>query len=455
MDALARPLTPPAPRRLSRPLPAWLFNWALTKNTHAVWAERHFDDLAAPLPALGMKVLLVSDPDGIRHYLTTAQAKYRRPIPARRIARPITGDGVFLAEGQAWRRQRRLLAPTFTPASVGLLVPHFQDAAETMVRGLHAKARADLSAVFQDAALDAVLRALFSLPDSTERAALGSMVRRYIAGVANPNAFDVLARGDDDYAFAQLGRLRAGRAWMAAVDRLVAERRRDGAPAASRDMLDLLLAARDAETGEALGDGEVRDQAATMLFAGFETTARLLFWTAWLLALDPLEQDRLRAEVRAFPPDRVSGLDDLQNWPRLRRALLETLRLYPPGGMILREAAEDDEILGHRLTPGMQAWTSIWVLHRHRRFWEQPEAFRPERFAGQYAPWTAGGAYMPFGAGPRICIGATFAMAEASLVLATLLARHEVRLADARPVLPVGKMTTMPDHEPLFALSLA
>lgn len=455
MDVLARPLTPPAPKRLTRPLPAWRLNWALAKNTHAVWAERHFEELVTPLPALGMKVLLVSDPEGVRHYMTTAQAKYRRPIPARRIARPIAGDGVFLAEGQAWRRQRRLLAPTFTPASVGLLTPHFLDAAETMARGLHGKTRADLSAVFQDAALDAVLRALFSLPDSGERTALGAMVRRYIEGVANPNALDVLARGDDDYAFAQRGRLREGKAWMAAVDRLVAERRRAAAPAASRDMLDLLLAARDAESGEALGDGEVRDQAATMLFAGFETTARLLFWATWLLALDPLEQGRLRAEVAAFPPDRVSGLDDLQNWPRLRMVLLEALRLYPPGGMILREAVEADEILGHRVTPGMHAWTSMWVLHRHRRFWEDPEAFRPDRFAGQFAPWTAGGAYMPFGAGPRICIGATFAMAEASIVLATLLARHEVAPGGGRPVLPVGKMTTMPDHEPRFALSPA
>ncbi|WP_334164568.1 cytochrome P450 [Phenylobacterium sp.] len=242
---------------------------------------------------------------------------------------------------------------------------------------------------------------------------------------------------------------------MAAVDRLVAQRRREAAPAASRDMLDLLLAARDAETGEALGDGEVRDQAATMLFAGFETTARLLFWATWLLALDRLEQDRLRAEVAAFPPDRVSGLDDLQNWPRLRMVLLEALRLYPPGGMILREAVEPDEILGHAMSPGMHAWTSMWVLHRHRRFWEEPEAFRPGRFAGQFAPWTAGGAYMPFGAGPRICIGATFAMAEASIVLASLLARYEVAPADKRPVLPVGKMTTMPDHEPLFTLAPA
>jgi cytochrome P450 len=454
MDAIAaRPVRPPARAQPRRDLWPLLANLTLSRDTTAVWAEHHFDDLVAPLRLAGMKVLLVSDPDGVRHYLTSTQARYRRPIPARRIALPVTGNGVFMAEGADWRRQRRLLAPSFTPASVGLLTGHFLAAAETMIRDLPTRGGANLAQIFQQVALDAVLRALFSLPDAQERARLASLVRDYIVGPAIPNAFDVLARADDDYRFAMLGRLRAGRAWMQAVDHLVARRTVQAALAGSFDMLDLLIGARDAETGEALGPDEVRDQAATMLFAGFETTARLLFWTCYLLCLDPAEQARVRAEVREFGPDRVTGLADLQHWPRLRCVLLESLRLYPAGGFLLREATEPDEILGHRIEPGDQVWSVPFVMHRHRRLWDDPLSFRPDRFAGQASPWTQGGAFMPFGAGPRICIGATFAMTEASLVLAALLARFEIALDDGRPVLPVGKMTTVPSREPRFRLT--
>ena len=190
---------------------------------------------------------------------------------------------------------------------------------------------------------------------------------------------------------------------------------------------------------------------ATMIFGGFETTARLLFWACYLLTLDRPEQERLRSEVTAFAPDRVMSLDDLANWPRLRMTLLETLRLYPPVPHIIREAVADDEIAGEPVQAGTQVWVSPWVLHRHRRFWDQPTAFLPERFAGKPLSWTANGAYLPFGSGPRTCIGATFAMAEAQIMLAKLLGRYRMILrGGSRPVLPVARVTTEPSFAPPF-----
>jgi cytochrome P450 len=138
-----------------------------------------------------------------------------------------------------------------------------------------------------------------------------------------------------------------------------------------------------------------------MLVAGYETTARLLFWAAYLLALDRDEQTRLRSEIRAYPPDHVTKLDDLNNWPRLRQTLLETLRLYPPVAHIAREAIVDDVIVGEPVRAGTQVWISPWVIHRHRKFWDYPTAFMPDRFVGKPSPWTSGGAFLPFGAGPR------------------------------------------------------
>jgi cytochrome P450 len=154
----------------------------------------------------------------------------------------------------------------------------------------------------------------------------------------------------------------------------------------------------------------------------------------------------------ACPPERVGSLDDLQNWPRLRNVLLEALRLYPPLPHIIREALDSDEVGGEKIAAKTQVWFSAWVMHRHRKFWNQPTAFLPERFAGKAAPWTQMPGYMPFGTGPRICIGLSFALSEAQIVLATLLGRYKISLPDTKPVLPIGRTTIEPSYEPHFRL---
>ena len=336
--------------------------------------------------------------------------------------------------------------------NVSLLLPHFTAAANDLLRRLEASSIADLSEAFQMATLEAALRALFSMPDSNERAMLGAMVRGYVKGPGHPNVLDMLARDESAFAFATRKRRAFPKAWFAAVDKVVAQRREAPRDGPHRDLLDLLLAARNAETGESLSTVEVRDQCATMIFGGFETTARLLFWASYLLTLDLPEQQRLRAEVAAFPPERVSSLDDLANWPRLRMTMLETLRLYPPFAHLVREPVADDEIMGEPVKARSQIWISPWVLHRHRKFWEDPTAFVPERFADKPSPWTAIGAYLPFGSGGRICIGATFAMAEAQIMMATLLQRYRISFDNLRPVLPVARVTIEPSFAPVFRL---
>jgi cytochrome P450 len=188
-----------------------------------------------------------------------------------------------------------------------------------------------------------------------------------------------------------------------------------------------------------------------MLAAGFETTSRLLFWAAYLLALDPVTQERVRAEALAFPAERVASLDDLKAWPLLRSVLFETLRLYPAAPLIARSAVEADEVLGCAVAPGCMVTISPWLIHRHRKLWDAPTAFRPERFLDQPHPWGIE-AFLPFGAGPRVCIGAGFALAEAQIILASLLARFRIGMASDRPVLPKASITLGPDHEPDFTL---
>jgi cytochrome P450 len=452
MLAQSLPIIPPTPKVHAKDLPTWRHLLTAQRNSIAIFPDYAFDVPCARRTLLGIDAVLINDPEGIRHVLATNAANYVRPTMMPRVLRPLLGQGIFLAEGAEWRRQRRMLSPAFTPHNVDLLLPHFTAAANDLLRRLEPSTTADLSAAFQVATLEAALRALFSMPDSIQRARLGAMVRGYVEGPGRPNLLDMLADDESAFAFATRGRRTFQKAWFAAVDEVVAQRRQSPPDGRHRDLLDLLLAARNVKTGEALFANEVRDQCATMIFGGFETTARLLFWASYLLTLDLPEQERLRAEVEAFSPERLSSLDDLANWPRLRMTLLETLRLYPPVPHLVREAVGDDEILGEPVKVSSQIWISPWVLHRHRKFWEHPTAFMPERFAGKPSPWTAIGAYLPFGAGPRTCIGATFAISEAHIVMATLLRRYRIIRDDLRPVRPVARVTIEPNFAPMFRL---
>ena len=452
MLALSELVVPPAPKVRDKDLPGWRVLLEFNRNTVSIQPNRAFEELIVRRRIFGIDSILINEPEGVRYVLTTAMEKYKRLVAADRILAPIVGKGLLLAAGSQWRRQRRMLAPVFTPANIGLLLAHFAAAASGMAERINGSKRANLSLAFQETALEAVLRALFSLPDSAQRGRIASMCRDYLAGAGRPNVLDAFAPTAESFAFALGGRSRFQRAWFDTIGTLVASRRNLRATPAHRDLLDLLLAARDPDSGKALSDTEVRDQCSTMLVAGFETTARLLFWATYLLALDVAEQNRIRVEVAAFSPERVRSLDDLLNWPRLRQTLLEALRLYPPVAYISREAIVDDIVAGELIRPGTQVWISPWVMHRHRRFWDNPTAFMPDRFADKPSPWTGIGAFLPFGAGPRICIGATFAMAEAQIVLATLLSRFKVRLDASRPVLPVARVTTAPNYEPWFQL---
>jgi cytochrome P450 len=457
MDTAVRPapLIPPAPKIHPTPLGMTPWGqlrvaWEMGRSLIGAYCEEDYESLATPYMFMGQPGLFLNDPAGARHVLTSPN--YVRPVKAARPLKPLVGEGVLMSEGETWRRQRKSLAPVFTPAATSGLLPHFAAAGAGLVEALAGQDRANLAQAFHRATLDAVLRALFSRRADTEGAGLADLARRYMEGPAHFKLFDFMAKGADDLTFLDGDRRRMGARWFKAVDALIAERR-ENPHSEVRDMLDRLLAARN-EDGSLLEPREIRDQCSSMLAAGFETTSRLLFWATYLLALDPVTQSRVRAEVMAFPPERVAGLDDLKAWPLLRSVLFEALRLYPTAPMIARAAVGPDTVVGREVVPGCMVTISPWVMHRHRKLWEAPTAFRPERFIDHANPWTIE-AFLPFGAGPRVCIGAGFALAEAQVVLASLLARYSVALTSDRPVIPRASITLGPDHEPAFALAAA
>jgi len=288
---------------------------------------------------------------------------------------------------------------------------------------------------------------MFSFGMERHGTTLRDFVMEYGSTLARPHLLDIALplwfKTPQDFR-----RARFRKRWTAFVATLMAERRaagkNDGAP--PRDLFELMEAARDPETGKAFTDEQLGDEVATMILAGHETTATALFWALYLLALDPATQDELAAEVE--------GAVDTLDVDRLKftRAVIdETMRLYPPAFLIARSAYGPDEFSGLKIKTHDVILMAPWLLHRHEKLWRDPNAFIPQRFMAP-APPPDRFAYLPFGAGPRVCIGAHFALVEATLALARLIGAFRVSLADRTPVIPMGVVTTQPDRSPTFVI---
>ena len=445
-DALLRspPRVPPAP-----PLPTHLRSQAeaffvLRRNPLELWGAPAYELPVAEGRFLGRQQLMLNAPEAIRHVLVTNAANYRRNAASRQVLGPILGDGLFLAEGEAWRHQRRTIAPALAPRTMPILARHVVAAcAETEATLARQTYRPlELLPHLQRLALAIAGRSMFSLEMEGFGAELRALVMEYGLNYAQPGLFDLFMPGRLASGL-ERGRARFRERWLEFLDRVIAARQAlpddDGR---ARDLFDLLASARDPETGAAFSHAQLRDEIATMILAGHETTAVTLFWSFYLAALYPDEQDVLAAEARAATLD---GAEALEHLPRIRAHVDEALRLYPPAFMIVREAIEADVVAGRDIEAGTVVVISPWLLHRHRLLWRDPDAFDPSRFLPG-APPVDRFAYMPFGAGPRICVGASFALTEAVLVMARLLGKFRVRLCGDGAVLPRGIVTTQPDR---------
>jgi unspecific monooxygenase len=279
---------------------------------------------------------------------------------------------------------------------------------------------------------------------------LRAFVMEYGERLARPHFLDLLLPpgwpSPQDFS-----RARFRKRWTRFVAMLMAQRcaagKNEGAP--PRDLFDLMEAARDPETGESFTDEQLGDQVATMILAGHETTATALFWSLYLLALDPSTQDKLAAEVQGAT---ANGALDIEQLKFTRAVVDETMRLYPPAFLIARAAAAPDTIAGMPVKKNDVVLIAPWLLHRHEKLWRDPNAFIPSRFLPGTPPPDRF-AYLPFGVGARICIGAHFALVEATLALAKMIGAFRVELLDKQPVMPIGVVTTQPDRSPMFRIT--
>lgn len=374
----------------------------------------------------------VTSADGVKRVLQDNAANYTKDHPAYAMLRRLFGNGLLTSEGDLWLRQRRLAQPAFHKeriAAMGAMMTGAAlEASERFgayassgepVSILHEMSRVTLKVV-GDALFGASLGAKSSLVQEAWNVMNAQLVERFnkrrLLPPILPTAYDRAFR-------------RAQRTLFSLVDAIIAERR----GASGDDLLSMLMNARDVDTGEGMTDAQLRDEVVTMLLAGHETTAVALAWTWARLDLHRDVAARLHDEVDRVLAGRAPTADDVPKLAYTRSVIEETLRLHPPAYIFQRRAKADDVICGRRVHAGGNVVISPLVLHRHPDYWDEPDAFRPERWSDVEAQKRRPRfAYIPFSAGPRQCIGNAFSMMESVLVLATLAQRFEPRLVASR-----------------------
>jgi cytochrome P450 len=440
------PFRPPAPT--PRRIPPDLFDFlkAARTNPLTTWTEAHFQEPILAGDGLLGRMTVLNDPAAIRHVLLDNAANYRKDDLQRRVLAPGLGNGIVTAEGEEWRTQRRILAPLFSPRTVAGFVPAMVDAAERLVRRWRRWPEArvlDVSLEMTRVTLDVLERTIFTQGLKKDPDALGRAITRYFEALGPIDPLDVF--GLPSW-IPRVGRMRARpaiRFFEETVKDLISNRKAllaAGEPA-PRDLLTLLLEAADPATGHGLSDIAVQANIVTFIGAGHETTANALSWSLYLLSQAPDARARAEREVDEILGDRRLAAEDVERLTFIRAVIEETMRLYPPAPFMSRAAIADDRIGRIKIPKGSIVAIAPYVLHRHRTLWNEPDSFIPERFLPERRAAIDRFAYLPFGAGPRVCIGASFSLQEAVIVLTHVLRGVRLDLVEGHRVRPLQKVT--------------
>ncbi len=386
---------------------------------------------------------MVMDPEALRRILRDRVEDYPKSVVTKLILEPAIGDSLFVAEGQNWLWQRRTAAPVFSHRNVAALAPVMTLAAErACARIAKASGRAaDLYDEMVTATFEVISDVTFSNGEGFDRASVHKAIEQYISQAAKVSLLDII--GAPPWV-PRPGRMISGAA-MKDMKRLadvsIDTRKAEGAKPIP-DLLDLMIAGEDPKSGRRMTTAELRDNLLTFIVAGHETTALTLSWALYLCAFDQSVQDAAREEAQTALGDRAATVADIASLPLIRRIVDETLRLYPPAAFLSRTAMAADTLCGREVRPGDTVILPIYALHRHHDLWPDPDRFDPSRFMDPKSIDRF--AYLPFGDGPRICIGANFALQEAVIILATLLARFKFTRIAGREPKPVMILTLRP-----------
>jgi cytochrome P450 len=401
--------------------------------------SREYGDVVCYRPAPDT-AYLINHPDYVRHVLVDNNRNYSKETYTNQIFHHVVANGLLTSEGETWRKQRRLMQPAFHKTRLAPLDTMIAGATEGMLERWRAAQAAgqslDIAREMAALTLTITTRALFGVDLGEEVRQFGEIVDKAIGLMEKPSS----------PVFQQL--VKDGNAVVESIIRRRHEDFKDGG-----DLLSSMMVTRDSETGQQMTDEELRSQVMTLMLAGYDTTASSLTWTWYLLSQHPAVVAQLRDEARRVLHGRSPRYEDIDQLPFTRRVLNEGLRMFPPAWTLGRRALGEDEIGGYYVAPGTVVAICIYAVHRHPQFWEEPDRFDPDRFLPERAAQRHKFAYIPFGAGPRQCIGNNLGLMEATLIIANVAQHFELRLAPGAEVVPQAVFVLRPKRDLMMTLA--
>lgn len=425
----------------------------MVENPIHVWPRAMYENPYHGVRWLGRTFHYLRSPEHMKAVFLDHPDIFEKSPFQRRLVQPATGDGLLSAVGEHWKFQRRAASPAFRIDALRAMVPEFSKSADAAVARLAAAGGAapvNVMDHMQHTTLDVIVQTILGGEDpGFKYDRVAQSVTDYMEVMGHPDMFDMF--GAPNWLprpWAQKGRRAAASLKQAAVEAI---KRRRAMDAERNDLLGLLLAARDPETGKGLSDIELRDNVVTFIGAGHETTALALTYSLYLIANAPEVQTRLYREVTETCGDKPIDAAMIDAMPFHEQVIKESMRLYPPVSIIDRVAKEDIQLGEANVKKGDLVFALVYVMHRHKLLWDRPEAFDPDRFSEERSAGRHRFQYMPFGAGPRICIGMKFAYMEAVAILATLVRALKFGPNPAHKVEPNIRITLRPEGGmPLF-----
>jgi cytochrome P450 len=437
---MSTPFIPPHPPRGSGPIPVWRgFVGERARTAVYGWSSQAFEKWHIERNVFGHRVHIVMHPDMVQHVLLDNAANYEKPKLVKKLLKPVIGRGLLSSDGELWRAQRKIVAASFAPPAVDALVPVFGEVAQSAAASWSSGSR-DMAREATRATMQVISRALFSGDARlTSEEAMGHIAHA-LEGVSEARM--QLLMGLPMIPISPRGlRGRRGQIYLRrTLTTLVHERMRPGAP---DDFVTQMIRALHERFSEEEAVELAADNAATFYLAGHETTANAISWTLFILSEQAEWQERATEEAAAAL---ARGVDAKlpERLPVLRMIVDEVLRLYPSAPRFDREAVAADTIGDIDVKPGDFVSIWPWLIHRHRRLWDDPDAFDPQRFSLERKEKRHRFQYIPFGAGPRTCVGARFAMAEGLTILACWLAKWRFKPVPGREVQVSGMVTLRP-----------
>jgi cytochrome P450 len=434
---------PPYPPRPSEPLSVFEMLRRGRKNFLAIWSDRAFEMDLMSVQVLSRKVFICNSPDTVRHAFVTANPHFERKSPQMRSAlKPLLGDGLFISDGETWRQRRRIVAPIIHGSRMPDFTPIMVEAAGQVADRWAGLAQIDALEEMAHLTAEIICRTIFGRQLGHARAAeIVDAFSTYQRHVGQLGLLSMLRLPDWIPRPHGPSVHRAARRIATVLDEIIATYQ-PHADDPEASVIARLLDATD-DKGEKLSREALRHEAAVIFMAGHETTANCLAWTFFLLSRSPSAEARLHAELASVLGGRPPTLADLENLVFTRAIIEESLRLYPPVPLLAREAGAAEELRRRPVPAGSLVIVVPWLLHRHRKYWENPDHFIPDRFLPTATP-PEKFVYVPFSIGPRVCAGMTFGLTEAILCLATLAQRFRLQLKPDAVIEPVCRLTLRP-----------